>query len=659
MRSQLQHDAASSFWLRTLPLLLCGVALLARLADALWNSSVDLAHHYALAARLAQHWLLPAAYDPSLGEMNVYPRGAHVLAALAGRVAGSTLLGLQLTATAAYLAVWTVMLLFLRQLPARASVISAVTLALLLLLNRNAQLLELHGNELFGNYFYSQLVAQAGALLAMLGALRLERSSLPAAWRYLLLLAAIGLLCSVHLMPALELLAVLALSCALDLLSAWTRSQRRIAALWPAMLPALLAPPAGALLLVSHPGFAVMRSLSEHDGAVNVRHLNSPLALGLYAAVVLLVSLAMLYRWRQAATAEHGKDTPLLGLKYIGLYGAACALMCVLQSLALIAHIGSAYAVKKYVYGLHTALLLELCMLPALLLGWHRAQDRRPRWNEAAMLLTPLLLVAAALCSLPKGKPLADTSALVRMEQQLNDLQALRLADDAPGHYIYVAQLDGASPVVSYMFSIGIFGVPRNTNAGDVLGGRMPSDLSQVGHLLSGPMLGDDQRYLGCRQADAPAGMSLMDGACLEAVLNPPGQHISLASSSKTPLCTLNGFSPPEQDGSWSSEQHATIACPVPPLVDGKAPTQVLIDTHAFLQKLPSQRLHISVNGGAAVTFQYAPETSMRQLALPLPAGADTLKLSLALPDARTPLELGIGTDQRQLGVMVHALSFH
>ena len=654
MRTQLQHDAGSSFWLRTLPLLLCGVALLARLADALWNSSVDLAHHYALAARLAQQWLLPAAYDPSLGEMNAYPRGAHVLAALAGRVAGSTLLGLQLTATAAYLAVWTVLLLFLRQLPARASVISAVTLALLLLLNRNAQLLELHGNELFGNYFYSQLVAQAGALLAMLGALRLERSGLPAAWRYLLLLAAIGLLCSVHLMPALELLAVLALSCALDLLSAWTRSQRRVAAL----LPALLAPLAGALLLVLHPGFAVMRSLSEHDGAVNLRHLNSPLALGLYAAVVLLVSLAMLYRWRQAAAAVHGKNTPLLALKYIGLYGAACALMCVLQSLALIAHIGSAYAVKKYVYGLHTALLLELCMLPALLLGWHRAQDRRPRWNEAALLLTPLLLAVAALWSLPQRKPLADTSALVRIEQQLNDLRALRLAD-APGHYTYVSQLDSASPVVSYMFSIGIFSVPRNTNAGEVLGGRMPSDLSQVGHLLSGPVLGGDQRYLGCRQADAPAGMALLDGACLEAVLNPPGQHISLASSNKTPLCTLNGFSPPEPEGSWSSEPHATIACPVPPLVDGKAPTQVLIDTHAFLQKLPSQRLHISVNGGTAVTFQYAPETSMRQLALPLPAGADTLKLSLALPDARTPLELGVGQDQRQLGVMVHALSFH
>ncbi len=652
MRSQLQHDAAPSFWLRTLPLLLGGLALLVRLADPLWNSSVDLAHHYALAARLGQHWLLPAAYDHSLGEMNVYPNGAHVLAALVGRVAGSTLLGLQLMANAAYLAVWAVLLLLLRQLPARAAVLSGVTLGLLLLLNRSLQLAELHGNELIANFFYSQLVGQAGALLALLGAMRLERAGQPAGWRYLLLLAAIGVLCSVHLKPALELLAALALSCALDLHTAWSRGQRRIA-----LLPALLAPLAGALLLVSHPGFAVMRSLSEHDGVVVVRYLNSPLIVGLYAGALLLVSLALLYRWRQAAAADAANGVALLGLKYISLYGAACSLMCVLQSVALVFDIGSAYAVKKYLYGLHTALLLELCLLPALLLGWYRAQDRQPLRRQAVLLLSPLLLALAVLCTLPTSAPLASTAALVRIERQLTDLRALRLAE-APDHYTYVARLDGVSPVVSYMFSIGIFGVPRNSNAGDVLGGRMPSDLSQVGHLLSGPALGGDQRYLGCRQAAAPAGMALLDGACLEAVLNPPGQHIALTINNHKPLCTLNGFSPPEQEGSWTMTRHATVACPVPALVEGKAPTQVLLDTHAFLHKLPSQRLQISVNGGALQTIGYAPDISARQLALPLPTGARVLTLALTLPDARSPLELGIGADQRQLGVMLHAISF-
>jgi len=73
---------------------------------------------------------------------------------------------------------------------------------------------------------------------------------------------------------------------------------------------------------------------------------------------VLLLSLIMLYSWRQAPAGEAARHA--LGLKYIGLYGGACALMCVLQSLALLFHVGTDYAVKKYVYALHTALLLEL-----------------------------------------------------------------------------------------------------------------------------------------------------------------------------------------------------------------------------------------------------------------------------------------------------------
>lgn len=663
MRTELQQDVRS-FWLRTLPLLLCGLLLVARLADALWSDSVDLAHHYALAARLAQHWVLPAAYDPSLGEMNVYPSGAHLLAALVGRVANSTLLGLQLTACAAVVAIWVVLLLFLRQLPARAAVLSGVTLLALLLLNRHLQWLVPHGGELVTNFFYAQLTAQAGALLAMLAALAIERAGLPVWWRYLLLLAAIQVLCSVHLMPALELLAVLGLGCALDLLPLAGRQRRQSAAPLArlgAVLPALLAPLIGALLLVRHPGYAVMRSLSDHDGGIFLHNLNSPLALGLYAGGVLLLSLIMLYSWRQAPAGEAARHA--LGLKYIGLYGGACALMCVLQSLALLFHVGTDYAVKKYVYALHTALLLELCMVPALLLAWHRrtalypTPARKLAWGQAARLLSPLLLALAVLQQLSPRIPHADTSTLVRLEQQLTTVRDLRLAEPA-GRYTYAARL-GVSPAYAYMFSIGVFGVPRDNNAGDLLGDRIPGDLAQVGHLLTIASLAEAQPYARCRQVDSPAGLALLDGACLQAEISPPEQHIALTDKNPAMLCQLTGFSAPEQNGSWSSAKTAVIACPVPKRVAGKPPTLAVLATQAFLESLPLQRLEIRVNGAAPATFRYDAATPARLLELPLPANATALTLTLSLPDARSPQALGLGADQRELGVMVRSISFH
>lgn len=655
-------------------MLLCGALLVAALADRLSNASVDLAHHYALVARLAQHWVMPVAYDPSLGEMNVYPRASHALAALVGRLAGSPLLGMQLTAYAASATVWAVLLLLLRQLPPRAAVASAVALGVLLWIFTTLKL-QLHGDELIGSFFYAQLVGQAGALLAMLAALRMERAGLPAWWRYLLLVAAIGALCDVHLMPALELLAVLTLGCGLDLLPQRMRHSPRLTtgairsagvggAAWTLRQawPALLAPLAGALLLVQHPGFAVMRSLGEHNGALTVQYLNSPLAFGLYVGAVALLSLFMLHIWRQIP--NDGRGLQALGLKYIALYGGACSMLCLLQTLALWFHAGSDYAVKKYVYSVHTALLLELCMVPALLLAWHRlpapptTARRASAWVQAAALLSPALLAMALLLPLRTLTPVADTSAMVRLERQLTTLRDLRLAP-TPGRYTYVARIDGVEPVLSYMFSIGLFGMPRNSNAGDVLGGGMPTDLSQVGHLLAGPDLGGDVRYLGCRRTDGPSGLALMDGPCLQAAINPSGQYISIAESNRTMPCTLTGFSPSEPDGAWSSAKSAAIACPIPKLVNGKAPTMAVLTTHAFLQGVALQRLDVRVNGGAPASFRYDATTPARKLELPLPRGADTLTLTLSLPDARTPLALGLGSDRRELGVMIHSVAFY
>lgn len=71
--------------------------------DSIWPGSPDLAHHYALVARIAEHWILPATFDQTLGEMNFYPRYSHIAPALAGSLFGSPLIGLKLVSLIAVL----------------------------------------------------------------------------------------------------------------------------------------------------------------------------------------------------------------------------------------------------------------------------------------------------------------------------------------------------------------------------------------------------------------------------------------------------------------------------------------------------------------------------------------------------------------------------
>ena len=62
-------------------LALAAIFLIVKYMGSMWSDSVDLAHHYALVARIAEYWGLPAGVDPTLGEMNFYPHTSHAMAA--------------------------------------------------------------------------------------------------------------------------------------------------------------------------------------------------------------------------------------------------------------------------------------------------------------------------------------------------------------------------------------------------------------------------------------------------------------------------------------------------------------------------------------------------------------------------------------------------
>lgn len=619
-------------------LLLCALALVLAMANGLWTDSVDLAHHYALVARLSAQWTLPAGIDASLGEMNVYPRGAHWVAALAARLTGSPLLGLQLCALGAFVTVWLVLLCMLRQLPARAGALSAATLAVLLLANRHWLRLELYGGELQTNFFFSQLAGQAAALLAVLAALRLERAGLAPPWRYLLLLAALPVVCAIHLLPAAELLMLLGLACATDLLPGRRGGRGQI-------LLSLLTPVAGALLLAAQPGFAVMREISANNGGMPTAHLGSMGAFGLYAGAVLALAAAQLRSWLAIGVPQ--RAALALGVKYLALWGMACALMCLLQLLLLAGGAGSPYAVKKYVFALHSAMLLQLCLLPAMLLAWHRNLGPRAQgrpgplapapWEAYLLPLWPALLALATLGTLPAA-PQAGATALaplVALERQLGQLRDT-LLPAMPGRATYVTQLPGLSPTLAYMFTIGTFGTARDDNAYDVLGGQGPRATRAVDAILTHPDA-PYGRLTACRRAGGTAALAIVDGACVDALLHPSGAHLGLGAHDPAPPCTLAGLAAPAGGGRAVTAPLATVDCRRP-LLNGQPARAVTVTLRLLPALRAGQPLQLSANGAAPVSASYDRYWPVRRLTLPLAAGAGPrLHLTLTLPAGPVP----------------------
>ena len=223
--------------------------------------------HYALVARLSEHWRLPTNDDPSLEEMNFYPRYSHRLAAISGRLLGSPLEGMQFVALVSLTALWSGFALIFHSLPLRMRWLLLGWVAVLLLANREFFIhLELFGNELLNNYFFPQLVAQAAVILVVACVLWMERTGLSPVASYLVLGICSPVIEQFHLLPALEMLAILALLVIINNLDARIKNPRTVAIL------GLLICLGSISLTALTPVFARMLSISETNGLLKLNY---------------------------------------------------------------------------------------------------------------------------------------------------------------------------------------------------------------------------------------------------------------------------------------------------------------------------------------------------------------------------------------------------
>lgn len=638
---------------RTTLLVLTVLALLMLGIDSLWATSSDTAHHYALVARIAQQWGMPAATDPSLGEMNIYPHNSHMMAATLGVLLQSPMLGMQLVTLLSMIGAWAGMAALLLSLPRRAALTGAAVLGLLLLLNGHH--LDIFGKEDIGNFFYAQLVAQTLMVGALVLALQLERRTVAAPLRHWLLIGAIHLLAGTHLLPAAQLVCVVLALVVLDF--PWRRATS-VAGRARDVGWALLTMAAAVLAMLRHPAYAAMKQISQNDGALSLALWKNLPSIAVFCVVIALLSATLTLAWLRLERGQAGAGAPFVAFKYVGLFGLAASGLCLLQIVLLHWGQGSFYAVKKHAFALNSIFLLELAMLPALRAARRGLPATAPSqgWHIVHTCLALPLLTALAFCAQTTGVPHADTAAIVALEHRLELRRDLTLRTE-PGKYVYVIDVPGMPTMVSYLMTIGVFGTPRTENSLSVLAGQPLAEPNLVGTIYTGAGSNLAQLH-GCTRPATNSGLAEVDGQCAMRELGKGRPRIGMTSFDSQPNCVLSGLSGAEPGGRWTDQRQARLQCPVP-LIDGAPARSLTIDATPFLNGVPLQRATITLNGGAPQTVRFAAGQPAPAIVLPLPAGDnDKLDIMIDLPDAVSPQQLGLSGDPRQLGLMIKSLEF-
>lgn len=628
-------------------LLLCtGVILIILNIDVGTSNSIDLAHHYALAFRIAHDWRLVPG-DITLGEMNFYPPASHAAAAIVGTVLHSTFLGLQVTALASVALIWAAVLALLFTLPARAALASSTVLAGLLWANHRWLGLDVHGSEIVGNYFYSQLVGQAMALLALAIAVHLEarRTPLHAA---VFLVAATYCIASVHLLPSLELLGMSCLAQLIQLLAMARPWKER----GPQLAAALLWMAAGLLAVLMNPSFAAMRKIAEINGNLTLVLFSSTARLVMLCLLSLGGAALLLQRW-------HREREQLHALKFLGAYGAAVALLCLLQLVLLRFGFGSEYAIKKYAFGLMSFAFITVAVLAGILLRRSSARiDQAPTWTSIVATIIVIMTFGIAVEFSARRVKLTDTSDIVEIEQQLIAVQAGAMAPAADGKANVVVDLKNQPWTINYLFSIALARTPRDLAMHHVLETNKLGDLRQYDTILSSR---DASRYAfaGCARPGSGQ-ILLLDAACVDKFIRERMGCTPVVDftehGSLLPIM-LEGFSWAQAKQRWTDGTRARFSCMAK---DANKVARLILSP--YLQGTHQrQRVAIAVNGGAPLQIDFNGDATPRTVELPLPqlAPGSMLEFVIETPDAISPQQLGVNNDSRRLGVGLSTLSFH
>ncbi|WJV63238.1 hypothetical protein PCO87_03845 [Pectobacteriaceae bacterium C52] len=613
--------------------------------DAMWSSSADLAHHYALAYRISEQWTLVSHSDPTLGEMNIYPRGSHIIAAIIGVLVNSTFLGIQLTTLISFSLLWLSAIYILNGLPSYARTIALITALALVMVNHFVFKFDLHGHEIVGNFFYAQLVGHAFLFLSMVFAISIEKKN-GVLWAIVALVPLMFFVAIIHLLPALEILGLIVGLIAVLVFTEYQNGRVGVRIL--IFATAMLLISIGTIVL--HPSFAAMRAISGNNGSLELSNITYPVGFLTLCFFVLTTSIILFIQW---ARLKDGSE--FLAAKYFSIYGAATAGLCLLQYALTFFGQGSEYAVKKYVFGLTTVLLLQLSVMLSMAITKTKPKSLGVFGSkfDGEILNTIVLFIlsfSALFLNVPATKTL-DVSNIVSMEKRLTNLVDLSLPLANEGKSNVIIGLNGFPNIVNYLFSISIAKTPKNLAVQDVLiknSLTQPKNYSYIISSSSNKMYGS----IGCRSISS-GDISIIEAQCFENRLKSAENchhPFDFTLDGSVPERLLKGFSGAESHGRWTDGAVARFEC----VAGGSVFKTVKLEITPFLYgSLHSQRLQVSVNGKDVYQGNFfAARNSNNPLVIDLsrvPA-AETYTLSFKMPDATSPKEVGFNEDGRKLG---------
>ena len=639
--------------------------------DSLWSVSVDLAHHYALAYRISEQWWLTTYHDPTLGEMNFYPRGGHIIAAIIGTVFNSTFIGIQVTTLASVAIIWLSILVILNSMPQRIAIVALLSFFILFLINAFIFHLDVHGDEVmtlleeqYDNFFYSQLVAHAFLYLSLIFSIHIEK-------KHGALLAAVSLvpimlfIATIHLLPAVQILGLIGGISAIKIFTTY-KNREDFGKLKIAI--AAIIPVASTVGLVFHPSFSAMRTIAKVNGGLELHNIPYPAGIITLSILVLIASFVLFVQWARR------KDS-IIEAKYLAIYGAAASAICMLQYALTYYDMGSDYAVKKYGFSLLTVMLIQLSMLvPVMTIKSANNNETNSIASDSNVIGKIILYVFGLIVLLlvvpnKEGHPHFDASNqsyvhfdvsnLVELEKKIMDLSYKEMPQPPAGKSNVVIGLGDVPNTINYLFSTALAKTPRDLAVPDVLVARELSDVNKYYKIISS----SDNPIYGSSDSCASSVLgntSIIDSLCLK-------RRIESIKFCKNSLdfakefvfsSSLQGFSYWEDHGRWTNSRTARFMC----LTGRNRYNSIELEMAPFVfGPLKSQRVEISVNDihiyrdSISIARDSNNPIIIDLTNIPV---SDEYIIEFNMPDATSPKEVGLNLDERELGFSIRRITF-
>jgi hypothetical protein len=546
---------------------------------------------------------------------------------------------MQLVAVASIVVIWCAIAALLTILPGPRRWVALCALAAVLALNTSIGPLQLdvYGFEIIGNFFFAEAVGQAVVWwLVWFTVHRRLTGHSPISTAVPIAVVAVALT-FVHVLPAVELLVLVGCLCATELL------ERRRSGLrtWRSYAPPIALVAAATVAFVLTPGFRAMRAIAANNGSLDVPYLS-----GLAGYIAVAVAVAVVSAVLLAVSGSRRDETETAAvLQGLGFIGIATAAPCLVQALALTAGQGSQYAVKKYVFGLLTILVVDACVAVAAFVP--RTAIGAPRSRPAVRFAATVTLAVVAILSVFSRAEFTYSMAVVTTLERhvfaVADAASLRTHKDA-----HAVGLPNSDRVLDYMFSRAVFAEPQDHAALAILQGRPELASGDIITSATSPYQISTCRTFGPRED-----LIVVDIGCWARTANKchPVNDLSEAGLVEDPR--LHGFSFAEPTGRWTDGRSASFSC----VFSGKPPRTPLRITLAGTAFLPPgvrhQRVTLAV-GGERKQFVFTPEKprAVIHLTVPRPT-ANRLTLDLTLPDAVSPHTLGLSIDSRTLALFV------